>query len=57
MVSGKLSQHRFARGSCRVRQESEFNLEAVEQELRQEAVSRNATIPSPTMVGCFARKA
>jgi ubiquinone/menaquinone biosynthesis C-methylase UbiE len=36
--------------------ESEFNLEAVEQELRQEAVSRNATIPSPTMVGCFARK-
>jgi hypothetical protein len=37
--------------------ESEFNLEAVEQELRQEAVSRNATIPSPTMVGCFARKA
>jgi ubiquinone/menaquinone biosynthesis C-methylase UbiE len=36
--------------------ESEFNLEAVEQQLRQEAVSRNATIPSPTMVGCFARK-
>jgi SAM-dependent methyltransferase len=36
--------------------ESEFNLDALEQQLRQEAVSRNATIPGPIVVGCFARK-
>jgi SAM-dependent methyltransferase len=36
--------------------ESEFDLDALEQQLRQEAVSRNASIPGPTMVGCFARK-
>lgn len=36
--------------------ESEFNFDTPEEQLRQEAVSRNATIPSPTMVGCFARK-
>jgi hypothetical protein len=36
--------------------ESEFDLDALEQQLRQEAVSANASIPGPTMVGCFARK-
>jgi ubiquinone/menaquinone biosynthesis C-methylase UbiE len=36
--------------------ESEFDLDALEQQLRQEAASRNASIPGPTMVGCFARK-
>ena len=36
--------------------ESEFNIDALEQQLRQEAASRNASIPGPTMVGCFARK-
>jgi ubiquinone/menaquinone biosynthesis C-methylase UbiE len=36
--------------------ESEFDVDALEQQLRQEAVSRNASIPGPTMVGCFARK-
>jgi SAM-dependent methyltransferase len=36
--------------------ESELDLDALEEQLRQEAVSRNASIPGPTMVGCFARK-
>jgi hypothetical protein len=36
--------------------ESEFDIDALERQLRQEAVSRNASIPGPTMVGCFARK-
>jgi len=36
--------------------ESEFNIDALEQQLRQEAASCNASIPGPTMVGCFARK-
>jgi ubiquinone/menaquinone biosynthesis C-methylase UbiE len=36
--------------------ESEFDIDALEQQLRQEAASRNASIPGPTMVGCFARK-
>jgi ubiquinone/menaquinone biosynthesis C-methylase UbiE len=36
--------------------ESEFDVDALEQQLRQEAASRNASIPAPTMVGCFARK-
>jgi hypothetical protein len=36
--------------------ESEFDIDALEQQLRQEAVSRNASVPGPTMVGCFARK-
>ena len=36
--------------------ESEFDIDALEQQLRQEAVSRNAGLPGPTMVGCFARK-
>ncbi len=35
---------------------TEFEVDALEQQLRQEAVSRNASIPGPTMVGCFARK-
>src|SRR5262249_38582570 len=37
-------------------QEFEFDLDTLEQQLRQEAVSRNACIPGPAMVGCFARK-
>jgi len=36
--------------------ESEFDIDALGQQLRQEAASRNASIPGPTMVGCFARK-
>ena len=36
--------------------EFEFDLDALEQQLRQEAAPRNAGIPGPTMVGCFARK-
>jgi SAM-dependent methyltransferase len=36
--------------------ESEIDLDALEQQLRQEATSRNAGITSPAMVGCFARK-
>ena len=36
--------------------ESEFDIDELEQQLRQEATSRNASIPGPTMVGCFARK-
>lgn len=36
--------------------EFEFDINALEQQLRQEAASRNASIPGPTMVGCFARK-
>jgi ubiquinone/menaquinone biosynthesis C-methylase UbiE len=36
--------------------EAEFDLDTLERQLRQEAVSRNASIPGPTMVGCFARK-
>ena len=36
--------------------ESELDIDALEQQLRQEAASRNASIPGPTMVGCFARK-
>jgi SAM-dependent methyltransferase len=36
--------------------EFEFDLDTLEQQLRQEAVSRNASLPGPTMVGCFARK-
>jgi SAM-dependent methyltransferase len=34
----------------------EFDLDALEQQLRQEAAPRNASIPGPTMAGCFARK-
>jgi len=34
----------------------EFDIDELEQQLRQEATSRNASIPGPTMVGCFARK-
>src|SRR6266436_8836256 len=36
--------------------ESEFDVALLEQQLRQELSSRNASIPAPTMVGCFARK-
>ena len=36
--------------------ESEFNIDALEEQLRQELASRNTSIPGPTMVGCFARK-
>jgi len=35
---------------------SEFDVDALEQQLRQELASRNTSIPGPTMVGCFARK-
>lgn len=36
--------------------ESEFDIDALEQQLRREAVSRKASVPGPIMVGCFARK-
>jgi ubiquinone/menaquinone biosynthesis C-methylase UbiE len=36
--------------------ESEFDVDLLEQQLRQELASRNASIPGPTMVSCFARK-
>jgi len=36
--------------------ESDFDIDALEQQLRQEGASRNASIPGPTMVSCFARK-
>jgi SAM-dependent methyltransferase len=36
--------------------EFEFNLDTLEQQLRQEAAPRNASFPGPTMAGCFARK-
>jgi ubiquinone/menaquinone biosynthesis C-methylase UbiE len=36
--------------------EFEFDLDALEQQLRQEAAPHNASIPGPTMAGCFARK-
>jgi ubiquinone/menaquinone biosynthesis C-methylase UbiE len=48
-----IAPHAVAAGSIK---ESEFNLDTLAQQLRQEAVSRNATIPGPVMVGCFARK-
>jgi hypothetical protein len=35
---------------------SEFDVDALEQQLRRELASRNTSIPGPTMVGCFARK-
>jgi ubiquinone/menaquinone biosynthesis C-methylase UbiE len=36
--------------------ESEFDVDVLEQQLRQELASRKASIPGPTMVSCFARK-
>jgi hypothetical protein len=46
----------FRAAAVEVVKDSEFDVDALEQQLRQELASRNASIPGPTMVGCFAQK-